>query len=121
MTAEKFIGDVRFTGEQISKKFATAAGREAFDRLNALGNPEWIYSDYGNRVYLSPSLTIKKGPFLHSLAIGHGKNVDQVAIATEALLKQAASEPGASVVSNWTTDKRSEYTFDKMKNQFCPR
>ncbi len=107
--------------EHISKKFTTAAGRAAFDRLNALGDPEWVYIDKWNQVYLSPSLKIKQGPFLHGLAGSHGKSVDQVAITTEARLKQAASEPAAIVVANWSTDKRSEYTFDKTKDQFCPR
>jgi hypothetical protein len=101
-------------------KFNTEAGREAFDRLNALGSPRWVYFEESDKIYLSPTLEVKEGGCLSSPGNGWGKNVDDVTIQMEKALKERAAEGNYRVVANAYQDNRAEFTYDKAADTFKP-
>lgn len=103
---------------KLRRKFNTQAGREAFERLQRLGNPRWVYQVDKDKIYLSPTLEIKKGGMLTSTGAGWGQNVDDIVIAEEKAIIKMASEPGALVVANACQPTRREYAYDKATNTF---
>lgn len=68
---------------KLRQKFNTEAGREAFDRLQKIGNPRWVFIDEGEKVYLSPSIEIKQGSMLSGTGAGWGQNIDDIVIQQE--------------------------------------
>lgn len=106
---------------KLRRKFNTEAGREAFDRLQQLGNPRWVLIDEGAKVYLSPSIEIKEGPFLGGTGAGWGQNIDDIVIQQEKEIIEKASKPGAVVVANAYQPTRREYDYDAEKKTFTRR
>lgn len=106
--------------ERLRKLFNTKAGLHAFNVLNNLGTPKWVYFKEKGQVYLSPGLEVKDGPILGSPGPGYGASVDKVAIETLKALKEDVSEKqGLRVVANaWRHETRKEFTYNPQTKRF---
>jgi hypothetical protein len=107
----------------LREKFATPAGREAFDRMNALGDPRWCYVGDGDRagkVSLWPTVEIKDGAMSVSVDGGSGRTPDEAIISFEKALKRGASETGMSVVTRSAGGAKKYFGYNNASDTFTP-
>lgn len=108
--------------EQVRAKLKTAFGREAFDRLNALG-PRWVCEENQDGVYLSPTIETKRagGGVLSSLGRGSAESFDLAVVDTLVAIQLDAFENNKLVVVNaYDKEGRAVFTCDKASGAFIP-
>lgn len=106
----------------IRDQFSTAAARDAFDRLHALGKPRWFMEKEKDGVFLSPDATTKKPGTCGLVCLTNcfGKTIDEAVMNLEQTLLGRVAEEGTVVVINAYESSRKEFTYDKTTRAFVP-